>query len=285
MARYGAVELGGTKTLCAVGSSPDDLARAVTIPTTEPEETLEQVIVFLSKEAPDAVGIASFGPLHLDRGRIGLTPKEGWSGTDLVGPLRDVLAVPIGLDTDVNGAAMGEGRWGAGQGLANFAYVTVGTGIGGGALVDGTPVRGLGHPEMGHIVVRRHPDDAYGGVCRLHGDCLEGLACGPAIAGRFGRTGESLTGAELARATEIEAFYLAQLMRDLVYILSPERVVLGGGVSQMPGLLDLVTDNLVSELAGYPGVAEHGRGFVVPPGLGGMSGLAGSLILAEEAGR
>jgi fructokinase len=192
--------------------------------------------------------------------------------------------MPIGLDTDVNGAALGEGRWGAGRDLANFVYVTVGTGIGGGALVGGRPVHGLGHPEMGHIVVRRHPDDNFGGVCRLHGDCLEGLASGPAIAGRSGRSGESLSGGDLDRATEIEASYLAQLMRDLVYILSPERVILGGGVSQMPGLLDLVNDSLLTELAGYPGLAQHGPGFVIPPGLGGKSGLAGALILAEEAG-
>jgi len=283
MARYGAVEIGGTKTLCAVGASPDDLAGAVTIPTTEPGETLQRVVEFLDGEAADAVGIASFGPLDLTSGRIGVTPKAGWSGTDLVGPLRAALSVPIGLDTDVNGAAVGEARWGAGQGLDSFVYVTVGTGIGGGALIGGEPVHGLGHPEMGHIVVRRHPDDDYEGVCRLHGDCLEGLASGPAIAERFGRPGESLDGSDLARAVELEAFYLAQMTRDLVYILAPERVALGGGVSRLPGLLELVNLMLVEGLNGYPGLSAHESGFVVAPGLDAVSGLAGGLILAERA--
>ncbi len=283
MARYGTVEIGGTKTLYAVGASPDDLAGVVTVPTTEPEETIEGVVEFFGREVPDAVGIASFGPLDLGNGRIGITPKPGWSGTDLLGPVRAALDLPVGLDTDVNGAALGEARWGTGRGLDSFVYVTVGTGIGGGALIGGEPVHGLGHPEMGHVVVRRHHDDDYEGVCRLHGDCLEGLASGPAITGRFGRPGEGLAGTDLARAVEFEAFYLAQMARDLVYILAPERVALGGGVSRLPGLLELVNLMLVEDLAGYPGMTEHESGFVVAPGLGALSGLAGGLILAERA--
>jgi fructokinase len=283
MARYGAVEIGGTKTSCVVGSSPDDLSEMITFPTTEPAETLEKVIDHLRAEPPDAVGIAAFGPLDLESGRVGVTPKQGWSGTDLLAPVRDALEVPIGLDTDVNGAALGESRWGAARGLRTFVYVTVGTGIGGGALVDREPIHGLGHPEMGHISVRRHPDDDYSGICRLHGDCLEGLASGPAIEGRFATPGESISGADLTVAVEIEAFYLAQMMRNLVYILAPERVIVGGGVSRLPGLLHLVGRRLIDELSGYPGLPEHDSGFVVPPGLGDMSGLAGGLILAERA--
>ena len=282
MARYGAVEIGGTKTSCVVGSSPDDLLEMITFPTTEPAETLGQVIEYLRAESPDAVGIAAFGPLDLVGGRVGVTPKEGWSGADLLGPVMDVLEVPIGLDTDVTGAALGESRWGAALGLRTFVYVTVGTGIGGGAIVDGAAIHGLGHPEMGHISVRHHPDDDYSGICRLHGDCLEGLASGPAIEGRFAIPGESLSGADLAMAVEFEAFYLAQMMRNLVYILAPERVIVGGGVSRLPGLLDLVNRRLVAELSGYPGLPEHDSGFVVPPGLGDMSGLAGGLVLAER---
>ena len=201
----------------------------------------------------------------------------------MLGPVRTALDLPIGLDTDVNGAALGEARWGRGRGLDSFVYVTVGTGIGGGALIGGEPVHGLGHPEMGHVVVRRHQDDDYEGVCRLHGDCLEGLASGPAITGRFGRPGENLAGTDLARAVEFEAFYLAQMARDLVYVLAPERVALGGGVSRLPGLLELVNLMLVEDLAGYPGMTEHESGFVVAPGLGALSGLAGGLILAERA--
>ncbi|MET0696232.1 MAG: ROK family protein [Acidimicrobiia bacterium] len=283
MREYGAVEMGGTRTSCAAGSSPEDLSRKVTFPTTGPTETLERVVEFLREQPPVAIGIAAFGPLGLVGGRIGVTPKDGWSGTDLVGPVKNAIDVPIGLDTDVNGAALGESRWGAARGLGTFVYVTVGTGIGGGALVDGEPIHGLGHPEMGHIWVRRHPDDDYPGICRLHGDCLEGLASGPAIEGRSGIRGEALSGSDLAKAADFEAFYLAQMIRNLVYILAPERVIVGGGASRLPGLIDRVNQSLIDELSGYPGLAEHESGFVVSPGLGDMSGLAGALVLAARA--
>ncbi|HSJ82699.1 MAG TPA: ROK family protein [Acidimicrobiia bacterium] len=288
VAIYGTVEMGGTKTSCAVGSSPDDLSQEVTVPTTDPSETLGRVIEHLSSRSAEAVGIASFGPLelrpgHPEYGHIRSTPKKGWTGIDVVGPFQAALGVPIGLDTDVNGAALGEGEWGAGRGLGSFVYVTVGTGIGGGAIVEGRPIHGLGHPEMGHITVRRHPDDEFRGACPAHGDCLEGLANGPAVERRHGTRGEELTGDEQGMAVEIEAFYLAQLARNLVYTLAPERIILGGGVSLMPGLVERVGARLTAELAGYPGLAEHEQGFVVPPGLGHLSGLAGGLILADVA--
>jgi fructokinase len=285
MGRFGTVEMGGTKTSCAVGASPDDLSRSISFSTTDPAETLGKVVAFLGAESLDAVGIAAFGPLDLERGRIGVTPKEGWSGVDLVGPMRSSIDAPIGLDTDVNGAALGESRWGAGRGLRTFAYVTVGTGIGGGALVDGQPLHGLGHPEMGHVSVRRHPEDNYRGICPLHVDCLEGLASGPAIEQRSGIAGQDLSGTALVAAVGLESFYLSQLMRSLVYILAPERVILGGGVSRLPGLLDLINKRLIGELSGYPGFPEHKSGFVAPPGLGEMSGLAGGMVLAERAAR
>jgi fructokinase len=249
---------------------------------------LERIVHHLRPHAVDAVGIASFGPVELrpehdQFGHVTVTPKPGWSGADVVGPIAIALDVPVGFDTDVNGAAMGEGRWGAGRGLSTFVYVTVGTGIGGGAMTDGVPAHGLGHPEMGHINVRRHPEDDLDGLCPFHGDCLEGLASGPAVEARFGAPGDQLSGAEAAEAIEIEAFYLAQLAQDLVYTLAPERVIIGGGVSQMPGLLDLIGSALVGRLGGYPGRPEHARGFVVPPTLGAHSGLAGALVLAEAA--
>ncbi|MDP9143300.1 MAG: ROK family protein, partial [Actinomycetota bacterium] len=235
---YGTVEIGGTKTSCASGTTPDDLARVRTFPTTDPAATLGRIIDQLSGHDLQAVGIASFGPVelrptHTGYGHITVTPKHGWSDTDVVGPIRAALAVPVGFDTDVNGAALGEGRWGAGRGLGSFVYVTVGTGIGGGGIVDGAPLHGLGHPEMGHISVRRHPDDLFVGVCSLHGDCLEGLASGPAIEGRFGVTGASLSGDYLDQAVALEAFYLGQMVRNLIYTLAPERVILGGGVANM----------------------------------------------------
>lgn len=280
--------MGGTKTSCAVGSTPDDLFRVSTFPSTDPAATLGRVIDHLSGHDLEAVGIASFGPVELRRGHgayghITVTPKHGWSGTDVVGPIREALGVTVGFDTDVNGAVLGEGRWGAGRGLGSLVYVTVGTGIGGGALIDGAPLHGLGHPEMGHISVRWHPDDHLSGSCRLHGDCLEGLASGPAIESRFGVPADRLSGDLLTTATNLEAFYLAQMARDLVYTLAPERIIVGGGVSRMPGLLEKVGESLMAELAGYPGLPEHQSGFVVPPGLGKLSGLAGGLILAEAA--
>lgn len=290
VAIYGTVEMGGTKTSCAIGSSPDDLAGELTIPTTEPSETLGRVLEHLAIGSAEAVGIASFGPLELRRdhpgyGQIRFTPKKGWSGVDVVGPFSAALGVPIGFDTDVNGAALGEWTWGAGRGLESIVYVTVGTGIGGGALVEGEPIHGLGHPEMGHIMVRRHPDDEFPGACPAHGDCLEGLASGTAVEGRHGARGERLTGDELRMAVEIEVFYLTQMARNLVYTLAPERIILGGGVSRLPGLVERVGASLAVDLAGYPGLDEHEHGFVVPPGLGRLSGLAGGLILADAAFR
>jgi fructokinase len=275
--------MGGTKTSVGVGALPDDLVNSVTYETTGPEQTMGRVIDFLSEQEIEGVGIAAFGPLDLKTGRIGVTPKQRWSGTDLLGPFHRSLGVPVGLDTDVNGAALGESRWGAGRELRSFVYVTVGTGIGGGALIEGAPVHGLSHPEMGHISVRRHPDDQSPGVCPFHGDCLEGLASGPAIEARSGKPAEALAGADARDAMELEAFYLAQLVRALVYLHSPERVIFGGGVSGLPGLLDLVNERLVTELSGYPGLAQHDSGFVVAPDLGRLSGLAGGLVLAERA--
>jgi len=287
---YGTIELGGTKTSVALGSTPDDLGPVLTIPTADPIGTLDRVIGHLVSGSPEAVGIASFGPVelratHPNFGHITVTPKQGWSGVDVAGPVMETLGVPVGFDTDVNGAALGEWRWGAGRGLSSLVYVTVGTGIGGGALIGGEPVHGLGHPEMGHMTVRRHADDPYTGGCPFHGDCLEGLASGPAIQARFGVPGARLSGGDLEQAVRLEAFYLSQLVRNLVYALSPERVIFGGGVSQMHGLLDLVASTLPDQLAGYPGLAEHGSGFVVPAGLGDLAGLAGGLVLAENARR
>ena len=290
MTLFGTVELGGTKTSCAVGTTPVDLHDVLTIPTAEPSATLDQVIDHLRAHSVDAVGVASFGPVELrrerhDYGRITTTPKQGWSGADIVGRLETGLGVPIGFDTDVNGAALGEGEWGAGKGLGSFVYLTIGTGIGGGALLEGVPIHGLGHPEMGHMSIRRHPEDDFAGSCRLHGDCLEGLASGPAIAARLGVAGESMSVEQRKHTIVFETFYLAQLVRNLIYTLAPERVIMGGGVSKMPGLLEGVHQALPTELGGYPGLEEHTSGFVVPPGLGDLSGMAGGLVLAAGAVR
>lgn len=274
--------------MVAVAESVDELADHHRIPTTSPRETLDEVVGFLRKADVAAVGVASFGPVELrpDQDRYGYitsTPKPGWSATSVVDHLVDRLGVPVGFDTDVNGAAIGEGRWGAAVDVSNFAYLTIGTGIGGGLVVAGSPVHGAPHPELGHVVVRRHSGDDHPGSCPFHQDCLEGLAAGPAVQARFGRPGRDLSGADLEYAVVLVTFYLGQGLRNLVYAVAPERIVVGGGLSKMPGFHEMVHERLIEELAGYPGEPSHlARDFVVAPGLGDLSGLAGAMILAER---
>lgn len=289
--RLGGVEAGGTTFVCVVGDEHGRVEREARIPTRHPEATLADVISFFEEETTplDAIGVASFGPVELrptavDFGSITSTPKAEWSNTDMLGPLRRRFHVPLGFDTDVNGAALAEGRWGAARDLASFVYVTVGTGIGGGAIVDGRPVHGLVHPEMGHVSVERTQGDDFPGHCPFHGDCFEGMASGSAIAARWGRPAEALNGADATRAVEIEAWYLAAGLRNILYTLAPERIVVGGGIIQMPGLFPLVREQLAAALGGYPGLPEHAvDGFVQPAALGQMAGAKGALVLAEHA--
>lgn len=292
--RLGAIEAGGTKFVCLVGSDPGHIVAKARVSTGEPAETLAQVIAFFREAVAaggplDAVGIASFGPVELRRshpryGFITTTPKPGWSGIDVVGPVEAALDVPVGFDTDVNGAALGEGRWGAAQGLDTFVYLTVGTGIGGGGVVGGRVAHGLVHAEMGHVSVPRQPGDGFAGVCPFHGDCLEGMASGAAVAARWGRPAEQLTGEELRRAVEWEAAYLAAGLRNIVYTIAPQRIVIGGSVAGLPGLFPLMRACLVKALAGYPGLPEHAADdFVLPAALGPLAGPAGALVLAQSA--
>jgi fructokinase len=291
MALFGTIEGGGTKFVCAIGRAPDDLRDVVTFPTTTPDETLRMAISFFSEQdSLDAIGIAMFGPLDLDRssatyGSVRATPKPGWSRVDVVSPVSEAFGVPVGFDTDVNGAALGEGRWGAGRGLETFLYVTIGTGIGGGGVIAGDPIHGLVHPEIGHLRIPRHPEDSFPGACPFHGDCLEGLAAGPAIAARWGRSATDL-GPDSDRAIEFEAFALGQAMANLVLTVSPERIILGGGVMKIPGLLDATRQQMLASLGGYVDASIFADGavdFLVAPELGDRSGIAGGLVLAERA--
>lgn len=284
MTQYGGIEAGGTKFVCAVGSGPDDIRDRTRIPTTTPEETLAAVGRYFAGRSVDAVGIATFGPVETrhsrpDYGRITTTPKPGWEGADLIGAVRSVLDVPVTVDTDVNGAALAEARWGAGRGLDNVLYVTVGTGLGGGAAIDGRPLVGLVHPEMGHVSVERLADDDFPGVCPYHGDCLEGMASGPAMNARWGKPAEEF-GSHLERAVRVESHYLAAGFRQFVFTLAPEVIVMGGGVSHLPGIHREVNERLVDMMSGYAVQAEHLSDFVVPPGLGDDAGIAGALALA-----
>ena len=291
----GGIEAGGTKFVCVVGSGPDDIRAEVRLPTTTPDETLGHVVRFFrdqqAQHGPlDAIGIGSFGPVDLHPasshfGHITSTPKAGWANTDVAGPFRRELGVPVGFDTDVNAAALGEWRYGAAQGLDTFLYLTVGTGIGGGGLVGGRVMHGLVHPEMGHVRVPHDASvDPFPGSCPFHGDCLEGLASGPAMAARWGRRPESLPAEHPAWV--MEARYLALALQGFVCTLSPQRVVIGGGVMEQPHLLPLVRHELKALLNGYiqtPAVLTDIDGYVVAPGLGRRSGMLGALVLAEQA--
>jgi fructokinase len=248
---YGAVEAGGTKFICAVGESPETLLEVERFATLDPEQTVAAVEAYFAKRSVQAIGISSFGPIDYGRGAIGNTPKPGWSNFPLAKEIERRTGRPTAFETDVNGAALGEAEYGSGRGAANIVYFTVGTGIGGGAIVNGQPVRGKMHPEMGHIVVRRHAEEPSGfaGVCPFHGSCLEGLASGPAIEARWGRPANELPPEH--PAWRLEAWYLAQACMAVMCILSPECIVLGGGVMEQRHLLPLIEPELRGLLNGY----------------------------------
>lgn len=247
-----------------------------------------QVFRFFEGKRIDALGVGCFGPLDLDRqrdtyGSITSTPKVAWRMFPIWRVLQDRLAVPVALDTDVNAAVVGEVEWGAGQGLRNCLYITVGTGIGAGAMVEGNVLHGLMHPEMGHIFVRRHPQDVFAGHCPTHQDCLEGLAAGPAIEQRWGKKGYEL--APDHPAWQIEAFYLAQALVNYICILSPQRIILGGGVMKQSHLFPLIRQQVQQLLNGYidkQEIVDEIDRYIVPPGLGDNAGLCGGLALAKK---
>lgn len=295
MSVYGGIEAGGTKFVCAVGTGPDDLREEVRFPTTSPDECIGKSVAFFREMAAkhgglDAVGIASFGPLDPAPssptfGHITTTPKPGWAHTDLAGPVARELGVPVGFDTDVNGAALGEYRWGAAQGLDTFVYITVGTGIGGGAMVNGGLVHGLMHPEMGHVFPPHdRTEDPFEGTCPYHKDCLEGLASGPAIQRRWGARAETLPLDH--PAWDLEAKYLAHGIVPQIYILSPQRVILGGGVMEQAHLFPKVRRRVGEILNGYIQarvILEDLDAYIVPPGLGNRAGVLGAVALAQRA--
>jgi len=290
----GGIEAGGTKFVCAVGTGPDDVRAEARFPTTTPEETIARAVAFFGEQEtihgrPAAIGIASFGPLDPNPasptfGYITSTPKPHWANVDLAGAIRSALAVPVGFDTDVNIAGLGEWRWGAAQGLSNFIYLTIGTGIGGGVLIDGKPVHGLIHPELGHIPVPHdRAADPYKGRCPYHGDCLEGMASGPAIGERWGRPAVDLPSDH--PAWELEAHYLALALQTFICTLSPERIVLGGGVMEQMQLFPLVRRKVIAYLNGYiqsPSILSNIEGYIVPPGLGNRAGVLGAFAQAQQ---
>lgn len=281
---YGAIEAGGTKFVCAVSDECGEIKEKISIPTTTPEETLEQVFTYFDQFDLSAIGIGSFGPIDVNPasptyGYVTTTPKTAWINYDFLGVVKKRYAIPVGWTTDVNAAALGELKKGAAQGLSSCVYLTVGTGIGGGAVVNGELLSGYGHPEMGHILVRLHPDETFSGFCPYHGNCLEGIAAGPAIEKRYGKKGSEL--ADDSIVWEMEAYYLAQALMNYTLTLSPERIVLGGGVMKQAQLFPLVRQEFEKLMGGYvqlPSLEEY----IVPPALEDNAGITGCLLLAAE---
>jgi fructokinase len=290
---FGCIEAGGTKFVLGVTNGAGTILRRHRIDTRKPDVTIKESLGFFRKAESElghlsALGIASFGPAGLDPasaqwGHVLDTPKPHWSGTPLAQPFIEAFGCPAGFDTDVNGAILAEHLWGAAQGVDVAIYVTVGTGIGGGAIIHGRPLHGLHHPEMGHIWPVRHPaDEDFIGTCPYHGDCLEGLACGPTIQERWQASLSQLPEEHVAH--DIIAFYLAQLVVTQQALLSPGRIVLGGGVLATPGLLARVRHWSATLAQGYFGLADQDYArLIVPPGLGDDTGLLGALALARQA--
>jgi fructokinase len=294
-ALFGGIEGGGTKFICAVGRGPDDIRAETRFTTTDPLSTIAQALAFFREQTkyhgtPAAVGVASFGPVDLrlespSYGHITTTPKPGWADVDILGQISRGLGVKTAFELDVNAAALGEWRWGTGRGVNSLIYLTVGTGIGGGALVGGRLVHGLVHPEMGHMLIQHdHTADPFPGNCPYHGDCLEGLATGPAMERRWGKRGEELPSDHPAWA--LEADYLATGLVNLILALSPERIILGGGVMQQAQLFPLIREKVQAKLRGYvasPAITEAIDRYIVAPGLGTRSGVLGAIALAQNA--
>lgn len=281
---YGAIEAGGTKFVCAISDENFEIKERVSIPTTTPEETLSHVFEFFDQFKLDSIGIGSFGPIDVNKksatyGYVTTTPKVAWTNFNFLGAVKKRYEIPVGWTTDVNAAALGELKKGAAIGLDSCVYLTVGTGIGGGAVVNGKLLAGYGHPEMGHMLVRLHPDESYGGFCPYHGNCLEGIAAGPAIEGRYGVKGHEL--ADKIEVWQMEAYYLAQALMNYTLILSPERIVLGGGVMKQNQLYTLVREEFKKLMAGYVAVPPLEE-YIVAPGLGDNAGVTGCLLLAAD---
>lgn len=289
MTLLGAIEGGGTKFVCGIGTPNGVIIESVSFPTTTPEETLGKAINYFDNKGIQAIGIGTFGPLDVNPksptfGAVGRTPKPFWSGFPIREYIKRHFDIPIGFDTDVNAAALGEATWGAAKGLNNSLYMTIGTGIGAGAIVDGKLVHGLSHPEMGHILIRQHPEDRYAGHCPFHQDCLEGLAAGPAIEARWSKKAYELN--EMHPAWIMESYYIAQALVNYILVLSPEKIILGGGVMNQLHLFPMIRDQVASLLNGYlqhPALSGTGENFIVQPALGAKAGLTGALALAMSA--
>lgn len=296
MKHFGGIEAGGTKFVCVVTDESQNIVAETRLPTTTPEETLGRVLQFFEQQNQSlpspivSMGVACFGPIDPEPssptyGYITSTPKPGWLNTPITKPLSEALHIPVAIDTDVNAAALGEAEWGAAVGLDYFLYFTIGTGIGGGGVVNGRPLHGLVHPEMGHIRIPHDLQrDPYPGHCPYHRDCFEGLAAGPALKDRWGQPGDTLPPDHPGWV--LEAHYIALAMQTVICTLSPKRIILGGGVMQQEHLFPMIRSETISLLNGYvqsPEILDNIDRYIVPPSLGGRAGVMGAIALAQQA--
>ncbi|RKD31153.1 ROK family protein [Lacrimispora algidixylanolytica] len=282
--RLGALEAGGTKMVCAIGNENGEILERISIPTEAPDITMPKLISYFADKEIEALGIGCFGPIDLNRdsdtyGCITTTPKLAWKNYNIVKMFQEALNVPIGFDTDVNGSALGEATWGISKGLESSMYITIGTGIGTGIITNGKLLHGMLHPEGGHLLLSRHPNDSFEGTCPYHKTCLEGLASGPAIEARWGEKGIQL--AERREVWELEAYYIAQALVDYIMVLSPQRIVIGGGVTHQEHLMPLIREEVKRQLAGYIDTKEllNMDEYVVLPSLNDNQGIMGALKL------
>jgi fructokinase len=293
MQQYIGIEGGGTKFVCAYGNHPSDLKDRTVIKTCSPNKTMQEIVDYIRvvqrKTDIHGIGLAVFAPLDLNPlsstyGYITSTPKPGWQFYNIVGALKKAFHLPVGFDTDVNGAALGEYKWGAAKNINDFVYLTVGTGIGGGAMINGQLVHGAMHPEMGHLLIPQHPNDSFKGVCPYHQHCLEGLASGPAILARW-NVSNATELPEHHEAWDLEAYYLGMGLANIIMTYSPKKIILGGGVMHCVGLLEKIRLAVLKSLNGYISceqIINNINNYIVKPGLHDNSGICGAIALAEN---
>lgn len=286
--RFGALEAGGTKMVCAVGNEKGEILDRVSIPTETPDITMPKLLEYFQGQPVEALGIGCFGPIDLDPasgtyGFITTTPKLAWRNCDICGYFRERLKVPVGFDTDVNGSMLGEATWGCARGLDTAIYITVGTGVGVGVLAGGRLLHGMQHPEGGHILLPRRADDAYEGKCPYHKTCMEGLAAGPAIEARWGKKAAELS--DRPEVWELEAHYLAYAITNYMMILSPQKIILGGGVMHQEQLMPLIRKKVTDMLGGYiqTEALSDMDSYIVPASLNDNQGILGALKLGMDA--
>ena len=286
--KFGALEAGGTKMVCAIGNENGEILERISIPTETPEKTLPAIAEFFQDKDIKALGIGCFGPIDVHKdsptyGYITTTPKLAWKNCNIVGYLQDALHVPVGFDTDVNGSMLGEATWGCARGLDTAIYITIGTGVGVGVLANGKLLHGMLHPEAGHLLLTPHPEDTYQGKCPYHGTCLEGMAAGPAVEDRWGKKAYEL--ADNPKVWEFESYYIAQALVDYILILSPQKVILGGGVMHQEQLMPMIRSQVKKLLNGYLDTKELQDldSYIVLPSLNDNQGIMGAIKLAMEA--